>query len=472
MMKNSPELRIQGWSLAKITAAMGGICQNSQECRVRAVSTDTRNLGQQELFVALEGENFDAHDFVAQAAQAGAAAAVVHRPVESPAGFPIILVDDTLEALSALGHALWQEASEGGLHTIAVTGSNGKTTTKEILASLWGSFGVVHATAGNLNNHIGVPLTLCALPARCDHLIVEMGANGAREISALIAFAPAGERIITSIGAAHLEGFGSIDGVRRAKAEIFEHSESSTAAIVPFGERANLIPESFPGTVWTVGTEEGARVRITGMTPDPERGVLVTLQVDSRKWSLSLPVPGVHNAINLGSAFATLLAHGLDPQDIRLGEALAGLSLPQGRWREVQVGAFSIIDDAYNANPSSVRASLEAFLELQYEGSRYVVLGEMRELGADAERLHEELARDVAGKTSIDGFAILGSHARAMARAACDASPSLDVEAFDDIDDLVSWLEARQRGLVFLKASRGSRLERIITRLEERYSRS
>ncbi|MFU8807359.1 MAG: UDP-N-acetylmuramoyl-tripeptide--D-alanyl-D-alanine ligase, partial [Bradymonadaceae bacterium] len=246
MTSGTRNLRIQGWPLPRIAAAMGGTTSSSNGAGIPAVSTDTRSLGQGDLFVALEGESFDAHDFIDQAVLAGAGALVVHRDVEAPTAVPLIRVDDTFAALSRLGQALWQEAREEGLHTVAVTGSNGKTTTKEILASLWGTLGSVHATVGNLNNHIGVPLTLCALPARCDHLIVEMGANGAGEIRGLIALAQARERIITSIGFAHIEGFGSVDGVRRAKAEIFENADASTVAIVPYSEKSRLIPEGFP----------------------------------------------------------------------------------------------------------------------------------------------------------------------------------------------------------------------------------
>lgn len=465
--------RIESWSLERIAKAMGGrLTPGAPQGRVVGVSTDTRNLFEGALFVALIGENFDAHAFVAQAADAGARAAVVCADVLVPPDFPLIVVEDTLRALTALGHALWSEAHGEGMYTIALTGSNGKTTTKEILAALWGAFGVVSATRGNLNNHIGVPLTLVDLPERNDFLVVEMGANGPGDIAALIAMAPGESRMVTSIGMAHLEGFGSLDGVRAAKGEIFHGADRATIAVLPFEERTRLIDEHFPGEVWTVGFDEGARVRLLEVNRLGRGGQEVTLEVDSRKWTLNLPLPGVHNALNLGSALATLLARGLDPTEHQLQEALQGLSLPQGRWREVQIGDLSIIDDAYNANPTSVKAAVEAFLGLEHVGPRLAVIGEMLELGSDSKTIHEDVARHLAAKPGLDGVAFVGLYARSMAEAARRSASTGDFVAFDDIDDVVTWLEGQGEACVFLKASRGSRLERIITRLQGRDSRS
>ncbi|TXD37531.1 UDP-N-acetylmuramoyl-tripeptide--D-alanyl-D-alanine ligase [Lujinxingia vulgaris] len=470
-------LRISTWTLEKIAEHAGATLHGPSDGDVSGVSTDTRSIAPGALFVALRGERFDGHGFVQSAFERGAAAALVdadwwNANAESPAGHILLVVDDTLEALTRLGHALWQEATAGGMQTVAVTGSNGKTTTKELLAALWSTRGKVWATPGNLNNHIGVPLTLCALPEDCDHLICEMGANHVGEISQLVRLAPGFARVITSIGSAHLEGFGSMAGIRRGKSEIFETADGDTHAILPFSEKDKLILEGFPGKVWTFGSEEGARVRVIALrehAPGEPPGMDVSLEVDSRKLSLSLPLLGMHNATNLAAALATLAAGEVELDETRLNEALSRLILPGGRFRQLVVRGVHILDDAYNANPSSVRASVEAFerwaTSRHCEG-RFAVLGEMLELGEGAGDAHAELARWVAAREAIDGLAFVGGFSERMAQSALKVQPELDVRAFSSItDDLIAWVGARKGGAVLLKGSRGGRLETIVDAL-------
>ncbi len=473
-------LRISTWSLEKIASAVGGVLnanrgdsgEATSDIRISGVSSDTRAIEAGVLFVALSGENFDAHDFLDKAFESGAVAAIVKRgrSIVCP-GFAMIEVEDPEKALGWLGNALWKEATDEGLHSIAVTGSNGKTTTKEILARLWRKVGLVHATHGNLNNQIGLPLTLCALPLRCDHLIVEMGANGAGDIAELIALAPASERIITSIGHAHLEGFGSLDGVRRAKSEIFLESDEKTVAIVPVCESSKVIGEGFWGRVLTFGTEDSADVRCAVKQVLADGGQLVEVQVNSNKFAVRLPLAGAHNAQNLAAACATLVAVGgevLLRSVLESADCFDDFALPGGRWRRVSVGKFEIIDDAYNANPSSVRASFDAFMSIEHVGDRIVVLGEMRELGEnEAVRLHEEVARYVTSKPGLRGFVAVGKFASVMCQAAEVAAQSvdnlaLDVFAAGNVGDAAAWLLKRDPALVFLKGSRGSRLEEIV----------
>ncbi len=489
----SEMLRISTWGLERIARAVGGVLsaeglsvEARDAIRVSCVSSDTRAIGQGALFVALSGANFDAHNFLEQAFSGGAVAALVARgrAVESVArleraGFAMIVVDDPEAALGALGHALWEEATAGGLHTIAVTGSNGKTTTKEILARLWSSVGKVHATRGNLNNQIGLPLTLCALPLACDYLIVEMGANAAGDIAQLIGFAPAAVRVVTSIGHAHIEGFGSLDGVRRAKSEIFLKADATTTGVVPYAEKSHVMVEGFPGKVLSFGVETGADVRCSVQEVLPGGEQIVKVQVDSREWSVRLPLAGAHQASNLAAASATLVAAGgvsLLEQVFDRKDLFDGFELPGGRWRRKQVGPLVVIDDAYNANPSSVRASFDAFMGMESVGARVAVLGEMRELGQDAERLHEEVARYVASAAGLDGLIAVGSFAAGMCTAAGQAAresgnPGLETFAAAGTQEAAQWLEAygaaHGPALVFMKGSRGSRLEQILEILEK-----
>lgn len=476
--QNAPK-RIASWSLAKIAEAIGGrlYLDHIEDapapesvaalCPI-GVSSDTRTLEAGELFVALRGENFDAHDFLGRADQGGAIAILVDRVDALDTQLPLVVVEDTLAGMSRLGLAIWNEARDAGMRTINVTGSNGKTTVKEMLALLWGARARVFATPGNLNNHIGVPLVLCAIPADCERLILEMGANGPGEISQLLALAPGEARVVTSIGLAHIEGFGSLDGIRRAKSEIFENPSADTAAILPFSESSNLVGPDFAGRCFTVGFEAGADLRVELLDGADARGALgFTMAHAGEEYTLHLPIPGTHHALNAATAIATLIAAGEAIDAPALNGALAKLALPAGRWRIVEQGDYYFIDDAYNANPSSTIASVQAFVSSATEepSPRVVILGEMRELGAEAARLHCEVAAKVAEFAQVDALVCVGEFAQQMAEAASKVR-TLEVAAFEDVEAVGPWLKyiVDQRGLtrILLKASRGARLERVI----------
>ena len=458
-------LRIARWDLARIAASMNGALQGPPDARVGFVSTDSRNIRDGALFVALSGERFDGHDYVAAAAELGAAAAVVSRRVD--VDLPQIVVDDTLRALQSLGAALFDEAQQDGVFSIALTGSNGKTTTKELLAALWGTLGVVHATRGNFNNHIGVPLTLCEIPVEAQFLVIEMGANGPDDIGELVALAPADVRVITSIGAAHIEGFGGLDGVRRAKSQIFHHATAETLAVVPETEPA--LVADFPGKIAVVGSSLGRGRPARASQPSLLRYSRDAdqLEVTGNDFELHLksPLPGDHNAHNLATAVATIYGTGRQLDERLANEALASLQLPGGRWRRVSAHGYTFLDDAYNANPSSVRASWDAFVEIQQSegavGDVVAVIGEMFELGAEAEAMHRETAEWVARRGGADHFAFVGSFANQMAESAAQVT-NLPVHAFAQPSDAAQWLLERGPCTVYLKASRGQRLEAII----------
>ncbi|MFW5967328.1 MAG: UDP-N-acetylmuramoyl-tripeptide--D-alanyl-D-alanine ligase [Persicimonas sp.] len=461
--------RIEGWSLERIAAATGGrICgaDAAQDRTPRSVCSDTRKLEAGELFVALRGARFDGHDFLDEALEAGAVAALVDDESALPEGLAGVVVDDTLDGLTELGHAVWEEAQSEGLHTIDVTGSNGKTTVKEMLAALWGARGAVFATPGNLNNHIGVPLVLCDLPVDCEHLVLEMGANAPGEIAHLVSLAPGSERIVTSIGTAHVEGFGSVDGIRRAKSEIFEKADDETTAVVPHREVENLIDDDFPGRVVTVGFEPDADLRVESRDASREHAQVVQIEGAGGEWTIGLPLPGAHNALNVATSLATLIVRGSAPDGRTCTEVLADLTLPAGRWRETTVGPWRVLDDAYNANPSSIRASFDAFMKTDdaLDRPRVAVIGYMAELGDEAERYHREVAVDLAGASGLDALVAVGRHAESMADAARRAAPpdGPEVVAFERAEAAARWLEGQGEGFVFLKASREARLERVV----------
>ena len=471
-LRTDRTLRVSTWTLAKIAESVDGRLNHTDRAPVtpRAVSTDTRTLQQGDLFFALRGERFDGHDFLEEAVSAGASGLVVEADDgDVDESVPTVLVDDTTVALGRLGAGIWSEATDDGLHSIAVTGSNGKTTTKELLATLWSGLGAVHATPGNLNNAVGLPLTLCGLPVEADVSILEMGANAPGEIRELIAMAPAAQRIITSIGYAHTAGFGSIEGVRRAKSEIAESADADAQVIVPHGERPRLSVDSGPARVVTFGEDSEADIRVVGYEPSESGGARVRLAGLGRQLQVQLGLPGRHNARNLAAALATVWLRDIDPEPGSVRRLKDSLDLPAGRWREVEVAGHRIVDDAYNANPSSVRASAEAFIEWAAAGDRrrVVVLGTMLELGDSARQHHERVAADLADNEELDDLVFVGDHAEAMVRAAESADrPSLNVHRMTGADAVAEWLGSTDPAAVLLKGSRGAGLEAVIELLE------
>ncbi len=449
-------LRIASWSAARVAAAVGGTWRGG-EAQVARVETDTRRDLSDGLFVALRGERFDGHDFLETARDAGASAALVES-FDGAVGLPQLVVDDTLVALQRLGNAVFRDAVDNGVHTVSLTGSNGKTTTKEFLAALFRTIGPTHHTPGNFNNHIGVPLTLCAIPAEAEFVVIEMGANDFGDIRELTELAPAHQRVLVSIGAAHLEKLGDLDGVRRVKSEIFEFSGPSTVAVIPEAHRDGLLLEQFEGRQYLVGGPG------CDMQFEVDHEGAVRLEWGGSTASLPNPYPGYHNASNLALAAATLVSGGFALDEAAAAEELRSLVLPGGRLRREKVGDVTFIDDAYNANPTSALASWGAFLEIAErelrvdEKHRVGVLGEMFELGEDAESMHAQTAEAMAVRGGASTFIWVGPFAEAMKRAA--SKHAGEHHAAETVEAAAKLIPST--GLVFLKASRGQRLEQII----------
>ena len=435
------------------------------------VGTDTRALADGALFVALVGERFDAHDFLHNAG-AARAAIVSRADADAPAHITKFLVDDTLAAFQSLGAWVFSRASAQTLdRSIALTGSNGKTTTKELVRALWSTIGETFATSGNFNNHIGVPITLCELPVTARHAVIEMGASKPGDIKELIDLAPADVRVITSIGTAHLDGMGSIDGIRATKAEIFDGATAENVLVVPHHERAALIPHDTVASVLSFGgSDSGADVmyEILGVT---EQGTRVVVSWGERSLELVSPLQGEHNASNLACALATVWGSGVELAQSSAQAALDALVVPGGRWRKIEVGSFLFLDDAYNANPSSTLASFGAFVawqaSVEHVGKRIAVIGDMLELGESAKTWHEDVARCIVKEEEIDAIVFVGEFADDMVRAAREAGREIEVVGAKDPDGVAAYLRDVSTGVVFLKASRGARLERVIELIQD-----
>jgi UDP-N-acetylmuramoyl-tripeptide--D-alanyl-D-alanine ligase len=433
------------------------------------VSTDTRTVGPGSLFVALKGESFDAHDFLAGAFEAGAAAAVVSRiPEGAPRDGRYYVVDDTLHALGRLGrHRRRALAAK----VVAVAGSNGKTTTKDLLRAALSPRWRVHATTGNLNNQVGVPLTLLAAPEDAEVLVVETGTNEPGEITLLGAIVEPDAAVITSIGEEHLEGLGSVAGVLEEELSILRHLRPGGVAVV--AEEPGELPE---GAERIVG---GMRLRVAGLgeaadvRPDAGQAGIEVLPGGATRWSfrgvrIDVPLPGMHNVRNALVALGVSTELGVPVEES--AKAIAAMAAPKMRSEWLRVGTLDVLADCYNANPPSTRAALELLASLPSAGRKVAVIGTMRELGGHAEGLHRSVGALAAEKlgNGIDLLVATGDFVPALAEYEDDAR----VVAVEDPLEAYASLRPRLNGgeTVLLKGSRGVALERLLPLLERDFA--
>ncbi len=420
------------------------------------ISTDTRTLAAGELFFALQGPNFDGHDYVGIALERGAAGAVVTHRTDND--IPQICVDDTKAALGRFG-AAWRATHD--VTVVGVTGSNGKTTLKELIAACLSREATTLATHGNLNNDIGVPLMLARINDSHRYAVIEMGANHAGEIAYLVSLANPDVVVITNAGAAHLEGFGSIEGVAHAKGEILENPRRPRAAVLNaddryFGYWQTRVEDT---RCISFGFSDTAHIRATDIVPHAT-GSDFTLHTGTDSIAISLPLAGVHNVRNACAAAAVALALDVPVDSIRAG--LEGVSPVGGRLQPVRgVAGATLFDDSYNANPLSVVAAAEFVAALR--GESWLVLGDMKELGDDAAELHREVG-EAARASGVDRLFAFGDLASNSAEGFGE-----NARWFASLDALVDELSADLSAdvNVLVKGSRSMRMERVIDALRE-----
>jgi len=422
------------------------------------VSSDTRTLEAGQLFVALRGPHFDANEFVGEAARRGAAGAIVERL--QAVDLPQLVVADSLAALTALARAWRRQFS---LPLVGVAGSNGKTTVKEMTAAILAEVGPCLATRGNLNNHIGVPLTLMRLEAVHVSAVIEMGANRPGDIAALAALAAPTVGLVTNAGDEHLEGFGTLEGVARAEGEIFSALGGADTAVINSDDPFAALWRELTGArrAFTFGLNPGAdfTARDLRQRIDAARGALeFTLQTPAGERRVRLRLLGRHNVVNALAAAAAASAAGAGLDHCVRG--LESVRAVRGRLdlRTAGNGA-AIIDDSYNANPSSARAAIDVLAEVASAG--WLVLGDMAELGEHAVPSHVDIGRyaRVKGIARLYAVGEVTRHAvEAFGRGA---------EWFPDIDSLIERLrrELPADGTVLVKGSRVNRLERVVEAL-------
>jgi UDP-N-acetylmuramoyl-tripeptide--D-alanyl-D-alanine ligase len=456
------------FELADLLAATGGeLVQLGAGVRVGGVTTDTRGLVAGELFVPIRGPQHDGHAHVGAAAAAGAAAVLVERDAcPPPPGCTTIAVDDTLAALGALGR--WHRRRSAA-RVLAVAGSNGKTTTKEMLAAIAvravGAERVV-ATRGSQNNLVGVPLTLMRLGPAHELAVVELGMNVPGELWQLTAIAEPDLGLLTCIGPEHLEGVGSLHGAACAEGELFRRLRRSAVAVVN-GDDPLVVEQAaaFPGRRIVFGS--GGDVGPEAVEDLGLDGTRFVLRIAGARLSVRLGVAGRHNVMNACAAAAAAHAAGIADDAVRAG--LETVAAPSMRMEIRKLaGDVTVLNDCYNANPASMAAAL-ATLAASPAGRRLAVLGEMRELGAHADAACRELGAAVAA-SNLAFVVLLGAQAPLVRESALAAGmdPARAVVAADHGDAARRIRETLRPGdVVLLKGSRGAALERVLQRLEQ-----
>ncbi len=448
------------------TATGGTLLGNGKEAFV-GLAIDSRKVQLGNAFVAIVGERFDGHRFCQQAAADGAALLVVNAPPDpTPPNASVLVCEDTRLALGALARAWRLEVDP---RVIAITGSVGKTTTKELVRNIMTSAGETHCTPGNFNNDIGLPLTMLSMDPSARYLVTEMGMNAPGEIAALAALARPDVGVITCVAPVHLEGLGSIEAIAAAKAELLEAVQARGVAVVPDDE-----PLLDP---WTArisadrclrfGRGDGSDVTLRRRQSRGLDGSRILLGMGGGEHQIDLPLVGGHNAINAAAAAGAALAVGVDQETI--ARALARPPALEHRSVVRHVGRWTVLDDCYNASPVSMKAGLDTLVDLAAGGAAEAVLGDMLELGRHTPRLHREVGEHAAG-LSLDLLVAVGELGEQIARGARDAGMAPDRVAAVPTPDAAAALLLQRTASgahVLVKASRGARLEGVIESLSQ-----
>jgi len=446
--------------------AQGDLSSGKSDVLISRISTDSRTLQSGDLFVALRGENFDGHQFIEHAAGRDAAGAMVDRKWTgaAPKDFSLLRVDDTLIAYQQIAARYRQSLS---LKVIAITGSNGKTTTKDFVAAALGTRFRVTKTEGNFNNHVGLPRTILEATSRDGIGVWELGMNHPGEIAALARIATPDVGIVTNVGVAHIEFMGSREAIAEEKGALAE-------AIGPEGTLILNADDSFSATiakrtrakVVLAGINEGS-VRATDLRQSAS-GSEFTILEGAHRCRAQLPVPGLHMIQNAVLAVAAGRVFGLSLEDCAAG--LVSAPLTKARLQIKTIRGVQFIDDSYNANPESMRAALATLAELETDGRRFAVLGEMAELGKESEHGHREVG-EAAATLKIDELIAIGETAAMIADGAKKAGleNSRTVSSPAEAAGILA-KESSPNDLVLIKGSRAARTERVLEEFARRQS--
>ncbi|MCW9047055.1 MAG: UDP-N-acetylmuramoyl-tripeptide--D-alanyl-D-alanine ligase [Gammaproteobacteria bacterium] len=436
-------------ALSQATKILNGTL-TGKDVEFSYVSTDTRNIKKGDLYIALKGDTFDGHDYIGQAEQAGAIAAIVHE--ELVTNLPVIKVEDTRKALGGLA-AAWRQSFSGKV--VAITGSNGKTTVKEMVSAIAAKQGEVLATRGNFNNDIGLPLTLLRMEQE-DFAVIEMGANHPGEISNLTRITKPDVALINNAGPAHLEGFGSLKGVAQEKGEIYQGlSTNGVVVLNRDDEFSDYWAELADGKRIISFSMKDKSANITGVWQQSDTGGVLNVTTDNENIIIKLKVYGLHNAMNALAAIA--VANALDINSEYIVQALEEFVAVKGRLEFHKVGkSITLIDDTYNANPGSLAAGIEVLVELP--GQHWLVLGDMGELGDEEQRVHFDAGMK-ARTAGVSRLLTIGE----VSRYAVDAFGE-NAQNFKTKEELVSYIKEHQTEDlgILVKGSRFMHMEQIV----------
>ena len=452
-----------------LKATSGTLISGAQENTFYGISTDSRQVFKRNLFIALKGEKFDGHDFIRKAIEQGAAGVLVHGEAQINQGLvdesvAVIKVADTLLALGDLAYE-WRKRFS--IPVIGLTGSSGKTTTKEMMAAIIGRKKNILKTEGNLNNLIGLPQTILRLTRKHELVILEMGTNSRGEIKRLTQIAAPDIGLITNVGPAHLAGFGSMDVVRDEKSDLFLNMPSSGIAIINLDDEAvTTAAERWNGRKITFSMSTNADVVVKDIEKNGVKGVRFNLAVGASTQKVEMKIAGLHHVYNAMAAAAAAVAVGIDIKTI--AEGLAAFRPFSGRMEIIRLpnGAF-LLDDSYNANPSSVREALLTLKDLKGHHNGYVFLGDMLELGEKAEEMHRKIGMLIA-TIGVNALFLKGDFSKVTTTGSMEGGLS---------PQNIFFLSDKEKGIVYLKkhlkkgdwilvkGSRRMKMEEIVARI-------
>jgi UDP-N-acetylmuramoyl-tripeptide--D-alanyl-D-alanine ligase len=476
--RNKMAVRWGEITIGEIVAAMGGSqISGSPDRAAQGLCTDSRTMVPGHLFLALKGERYDGHDFLGEAVGAGAGGLIVEagRPIReglSDDNMAVITVSSTLKALGDLA-SWWRR--KWGRTVIAITGSNGKSTTKEMAATILSLKAKTMKSPGNFNNLIGLPLSILGLEPHHELAVLEMGMNVVGEIARLTRIAGPEIGVITNVASAHLEALSDLEGVAEAKGELLrEMSTQSTAILNGDNELTRGLASSFEGRTVTFGLGAANRVRAEDIRRVGDSSQSFAIRIDGERIPATIHLPGVHNVLNAlaGAAIAGCVSL---PSEL-IARGLGDFRPLKGRFQILELkGGIRVIDDTYNANPSSLGAAIQTIEEVREKGQGLVVgLGEMLELGVDAPRYHFDAGKRIA-VMGTRFLAVLGEHGHQVIEGACKEGmvPAQTFHASDH-EEMIEAIRAnvREGDVVFLKGSRRVALDRVVDGLKESFGMS
>ena len=447
-----------------IAKACGGTmvnCENILGRELTAVTTDSRKITEGCLYIPMKGAKFNGHDFIPQVMEGGALLTLTEKD-EAAEGYPYIKVKRTDIAIQRIAEFYRVEL---GIPVVGITGSVGKTSTKEMIAAVLSQKYNVLKTAGNFNNNLGLPLTIFRITEEHEIAVLEMGISHFGEMTDLARTARPNTMVITNIGTCHLEFLKDRDGVFEAKTECFEYVDFENGTVVLNGDDDKLcrVGQVHGRAPIFYGMDPGMRVYAENIQPLGLKGTACTINIDDRYFDVTVPIPGRHMVMNALAGAAVGSLYGLTDEEIKAG--IESLETLGGRFNIVETGKYTIIDDCYNANPMSMKASLGVLNDV--EERCVAILGDMGELGENEAALHREVG-EYAGEQNIDEYIVVGELSKNIAEAIREVKPEADLHTFETVEELIPALDSllKEGDIVLVKASHFMGFDRIVEALK------